>query len=954
MGSGAATPARRDEKHLLGLKPQRTNNADTGKVLPWFCGHARLGLTWIGPAYNQTSNPVTSEDSGGKGSSDGEVTGYEYLADVAGIVCHGPVDRLREVWMDQERVWRGTLVRDGGHPNFASIEIEGRGTMYIYWGTESQTAPAVLAANGHPAYRGQCFVFFDQLFFGRDKTSAPDVELVIERSPLNYTGAVALGGTKRRDYDASLVHALVELLSHPRVGFGFVASDFDLPQLATAAAKLIGEGIAASPLIDEAETVDAIVEKFCEYMDAWPSFRDGVKLQILLAREPAVGATAYPLIGEYDLVQPPRHQSEGQQETANKVVVKFLDWTRYFEKDTETWVDAGNYAQRGRWTPVTLDRSWVTVRNVAVKLARRHAKLVSVPLIRDELTVRRDLVDDELGRRGDDVVVGSWVRVTYALWNLTLLMRVVKKVVPSDRSQAIKLTVESDLYQDAVLAYTADDPPGPDDDLSVDAGGALHWEIVELPAALVSDDAGRQNLAVPYFGVFAARASAMDTRLAVYASQDGSSYKRVVVQSAGKWAIYGTLDVAMDLGPQADLAVDVLIHIPAGQADYRAVGAGVGDNAALWRGDYLLYCGGEWMSYREAYNSQDSLTGARMVNLHGIVRHRFGSVIKAHDAGAACWLIRKSDLRAYTNAGFRLASDPAANVVWFKVTTGTKTTWFPVADVTAAALTVQGVTPQPVPPANLRFFTSSLHTGAGGAAATAAFTWDTATMVPLAVLWEDRAFRRNAFFASWLKPYLGEHSYVVTVRPLGWVDGDPECQLVELAYPADAWAGHSGTRSHVLSSSDIVTALGALPDVFSVTVVAVERGVESLPVVGWVVVAGTAGVAPTPGVEQADVMSPSGLRRVVYSADPELTTWRNFEAVATHFGIAFGTSFPNVAPMTGVSPKLARERAVANFAAIAVWATTHGHPSFSLYSLTDATEPEWVVDANFERINAIW
>jgi hypothetical protein len=955
MGSGASTPARRDEKHPLGLKPERTNNAETGKVLPWFCGHARLGLTWIGPAYNQASNPVTSEDSGGKGSSEGEVTGYDYLADCAGIVCLGLVDVLTEVWMDQEKVWRGTLQRDAEHPNFGSIEIEGRGTMHIYWGTETQEAPAVLAANGHPGYRGQCYVFFEQLYFGRDKTNAPDVELVIKRAPLNYTG-VALGGAKTKDADASLVHALVELLSHPRVGFGFTAADFDLPQLATSAAKLLAEGIAASPLLDEAETVDAMVEKFCEYMDAWPSFRDGVKLQLLLARSPEAGATAYPLIGEYDLVQPPRHTSEGQQDTANKVVVKFTDWQRYFERDSETAFDAGNYAKTGRWTPVTLDRTWITVRAIAQKVARRHAKLVSVPLIRDELVVRRDLVDDELGRRADDVRVGGFVRVTYAFWNLTLLMRVVKKVVPSDRSQAIKLTVESDLYQDAVLAYTADDPPGPDDDLNIDAGGALNWEIVELPAALVSDDAGKQNIAVPYFGVLASRASALDTRLAAYASQDGSAYKRVVVQQAGKWAIYGTLDAAMDLGPQADLAVTVLIHIPTGQADYRAVGAAVGDNAALWRGDFLLYCDGEWMSYREAYNSQDSLTGARMVTLHGLVRHRFGSVIKAHDVGAGCWLIRKSDLLGYTNSSFRLSSDDAENTLWFKVTTGTKTTWFPAVDVTAETMTVQGVTPQPVPPANLRFFTSTLHTGAGGDGATAAFTWDTGTMATLSVLWEDRAYRRNAFFASWLKPYRGEQSYVVTVRPLGWVEGDPEYQLPEMVYPADEWSGHPGTRAHVLTTADIITALGVLPDVFSVTVVAVERGVQSLPVVGWVVINGTAGVAPLMSGEQADAMTPSGLRRVVYAADPELTLWRNFEAVANHWSIPFGTGALSVAPLAGVSPKLAKTRTISNFFNIQAWvrANVSGQGAFTLYSLTGATEPEWVVDTNFERLNAIW
>ncbi len=64
-----------------------------------------------------------------------------------------------------------------------TINIPKRGNLTIYWGTETQTAPAALAAAGHPPYRGQCFLYFQQLYFGRDKTSAPNVEVVLKRQP---------------------------------------------------------------------------------------------------------------------------------------------------------------------------------------------------------------------------------------------------------------------------------------------------------------------------------------------------------------------------------------------------------------------------------------------------------------------------------------------------------------------------------------------------------------------------------------------------------------------------------------------------------------------------------------------------------------------------------------------------------------------------------------------------
>ena len=93
MGSGANNPAPKAERHPLGLKPSRTNNAETGKVLPYFAGQARFGLTWLGSALNQDSKEVTSE-SGGKGGGEESVSGYDYFADCAGIVCLGPVARV--------------------------------------------------------------------------------------------------------------------------------------------------------------------------------------------------------------------------------------------------------------------------------------------------------------------------------------------------------------------------------------------------------------------------------------------------------------------------------------------------------------------------------------------------------------------------------------------------------------------------------------------------------------------------------------------------------------------------------------------------------------------------------------------------------------------------------------------------------------------------------------------
>ena len=69
---------------------------------------------------------------------------------------------------------------------FGKITIEGWGTVRLYWGTETQTQDADLVASGvlHPAYRGTCYAVFLDLFIGKDRASAPNIEFTISRYPL--------------------------------------------------------------------------------------------------------------------------------------------------------------------------------------------------------------------------------------------------------------------------------------------------------------------------------------------------------------------------------------------------------------------------------------------------------------------------------------------------------------------------------------------------------------------------------------------------------------------------------------------------------------------------------------------------------------------------------------------------------------------------------------------------
>ena len=170
----------------------------------------------------------------GKGGDKGTQI-YDYFGTIAGVVCAGPVDELVSIIVDGRTVWptapawnagqvlligdlrkwlgvvykatqshttsnlnkppasthwvRYSVVRTVGPSasNPYPLTVDGYGAAYLYWGTDDQildaSGEAILAANGHPGYRRQCFLVLKAFLFGRERTSAPNVEVIVRRKP---------------------------------------------------------------------------------------------------------------------------------------------------------------------------------------------------------------------------------------------------------------------------------------------------------------------------------------------------------------------------------------------------------------------------------------------------------------------------------------------------------------------------------------------------------------------------------------------------------------------------------------------------------------------------------------------------------------------------------------------------------------------------------------------------
>jgi hypothetical protein len=100
------------------LDERRISTNEQARPVPYFCGIARLAVTFISEAFGVKSKKIKMRVGKKK-----ETVGYNYFASFAALIAHGPLDRLNAIWMDNVLVWEGPLVRSG---DYADIKIEVR------------------------------------------------------------------------------------------------------------------------------------------------------------------------------------------------------------------------------------------------------------------------------------------------------------------------------------------------------------------------------------------------------------------------------------------------------------------------------------------------------------------------------------------------------------------------------------------------------------------------------------------------------------------------------------------------------------------------------------------------------------------------------------------------------------------------------------------------------------
>lgn len=450
--STASLPA--PPQKALGLDESRASTNEQARPLPYFAGKTRVGVTWITDAFGVRAQAVTS--SAGKGQT--TVRGYNYYANLAAVVCHGPVDSIEKVYFNGDVVWEsedGPLVRGEDISTDITLDNHSNNNVRIYWGTADQDLRPDLAASGqHPRYPKQFILYFNQVYFGFNQTSAPNVEVVISRYPdWPWNAGLEVGETPIAvpvdiNGDCNPVAIICELLTNPVFGLGWPLDRLDESGLLAVAQRLADEEIGISPVITKQTSARQLITQICEYFDGYPVITPEGKFTLGLKRPPA-DVNALPLIDENVLTAEPELDTDSWRGVKTKTWIKFNDRSRDYKENALAYRAPGVAQLSGDNSPQTIERMWVTNPQFAQKLVAAAGRAAALPATGGSLSVRKSAA----------LHPGDLFRFSYAQLGIEeLVMRVISSSDGGPGAREVFLEVELD------RAYLNDTYYIPDED----------------------------------------------------------------------------------------------------------------------------------------------------------------------------------------------------------------------------------------------------------------------------------------------------------------------------------------------------------------------------------------------------------------------------------------------------------------------------------------------------------
>lgn len=324
---------------------------------------------------------------------------YRYFLSWEYILCHGQLDSLSRICVEEDEVWTGTVTGEPGTINVDLPQFFGGsksgggigGEIRFYHGSATQPRDAYLDGEyaavglpGVPTRRNLSYVVYEDFEVGY-QTRIP---------PFSYEGtrlAVGPNGDTRshNGLDANGAYIIYELLTNQTWGAGNALGKIDVDSFDAAAITLENEEFGMSMIWDTPNSVDEMIEEVETHIDGriYEDPSTGL-IKIRLIRQDYDRGT----LKRFDLSTIKSFSNfsiTGIADLANQVTVRYTNRELKYKPDLVHDQNTANRFAQGRENLITVEYRAIKEESLARRLANRQIKVLGTPLSSGTLETNR-------------------------------------------------------------------------------------------------------------------------------------------------------------------------------------------------------------------------------------------------------------------------------------------------------------------------------------------------------------------------------------------------------------------------------------------------------------------------------------------------------------------------------------------------------------------------------------
>lgn len=376
-----------------------------------------------------------------------QTIGYWYQMGLHMGLCHGPVDEVSEITIDDKVAWTGSMTASGNTSIVAPILFGGQekeggvlGTLTVAMGEPTQPKNSYLVSKlGSliPAFRGICaFIFYGYIsanttYIKPWTTKLKRIKKGWQNDTVWYEEKAEIG------INMNPAHIIYQCLTDAEWGMSHPTSGIDDTNFRLAADKLHTEGFGLSLMWNQQSTIQQFIQIICDHINGALKV-DPItgKFQLKLIRAD-YDPDDLPVFNQTNISQLQSFQRAGWSEIVNEITLIYTNETTRQEASI-TVHDLSNIQAQGQVVNQKVTFTGIASDALAQKVAMRELLSRSTPLSKLKFTVNRTAWNLLQG----DVFKFAWPKLGIT----TVIMRVVNVSTGTLENSLITVDAVEDVF----------------------------------------------------------------------------------------------------------------------------------------------------------------------------------------------------------------------------------------------------------------------------------------------------------------------------------------------------------------------------------------------------------------------------------------------------------------------------------------------------------------------------